>query len=255
MMIIAMLLFSNYGIAQDKLYLVFEFMRVDNTQATAYAETESFWEKIHEQRVKNGNIMGWDLWELGPGGEDQNFQYLTVTLFNDPVKMFEGGGFAEALKAAYPDMPEAELTKKFNETSQSRDLAVRLFLEEIATTSPEFEMPIGTIAQIDFMKAALENYSKYEKAEIDVFKPLHQKAVDDGQKQSWGLLRFMSPIGSATYASHLTVSMFSDYKQALNQYINFNDGTTPAQTKAMQEGMAARDMKYVHMARLIRKVR
>ena len=60
---------------------------------------------------------------------------------------------------------------------------------------------------------------------------------------------------SDTYASHMTVSMFKDIKQMLNQNIDFNEGNTPAQTKAMNDGIALRDMKYVYTARLIRKVR
>ncbi len=75
--------------AQDKLYLVFEFMKVDNEQVAVYMETESFWEKIHEQRVKNGDIIGWDLWSLKPGGEDQGFQYMTVNLYKDAVSMID----------------------------------------------------------------------------------------------------------------------------------------------------------------------
>lgn len=72
---------------------------------------------------------------------------------------------------------------------------------------------------------------------------------------NWGLLRFISPIGSDTYASHMTVSMFKDHAQWLNQNINYSEGATPELTKLMQEGIAARDMKYVYLAQLIRKVR
>ena len=82
--------------AQDKLYLVFEFMKVDNKQEAAYADTEEFWAKIHEQRVINGDIIGWDLWSLQPGGEDQHFQYMTVNLYDDPVKMMSGAGDFDA---------------------------------------------------------------------------------------------------------------------------------------------------------------
>ncbi len=253
--LIALMFFGNLVVAQEKLYLIFEFMKVDNEQENDYNEIEIFWEKIHEQRIKNGDIVGWDLWALRPGGEDQGFQYLTVTLFNDPVKMMEGGGFAEALKAAYPDMSEEELTKKFNKTSKTRDLAVRIFAQEISTTSGEFDMPVGSIAQMDMMKVAMGSYGVYEKAENEAFKPLHQKAVDAGGKESWGLVRFMSPIGSDTYASHMTVSMFKDYSQMLSQNINYSEGATPAQTIAMQDGMAARDMKYVYIAQLIKKAR
>lgn len=256
-----LMLFGAIINAQEKLYLVFEFMKVDNEQETAYADTEEFWEKIQEQRVKGGDILGWDLWALQPGGEMQDFQYLTVSLYNDPVKMMDGSSWSHLLdraKAAYPNMSETDLMAKLNGSAETRDLAVRIYAEEIATTtgfSAASEMVLGTVAQVDMMKVDLMNYATYEKAEKEVFQPLHQKAVDAGEKASWGLIRFLNPIGSDTYASHMTVSMFKDYGQALNQNINYSEGSTPALTKLMQEGIAARDMKYAYMAQLIRMAR
>ena len=240
--------------AQEKLFLTFEFMKVDNEQENAYMETETLWQSLHEARVKSGDIVGWDLWALSPGGEEQGFQYLTVTLYNDPVKMLEGGGFQKAMTAAFPNITEKQ-QQIMDATAKTRDLAVRIHAEQISNTTGEFDMPIGSIAQMDMMKVAMGNSAIYEKAEDEVFKKLHQGAVDTDGKESWGLVRFMSPIGSDTYASHMTISMFKDISQMLNQNINWNQGATPAQTKLMQEGMAARDMKYVYRAKLIKKVR
>ena len=244
--------------AQEKLYLIFEFMQVDNEQEAAYAETEDFWEKIHEQRVKNGDIVGWDLWSLQPGGEDQGFQYMTVNLYNDPVKMMSGGdgsGFMASAKAAYPNMSDEELNKKISYSSKTRDLAVRLYLEQIDATDGDFDMPIGTVASIDLMKASFANYAKYEKAESEAFKPMHQKQVDDGSKGNWGLLRVISPVGSDTYTSHLTVNMYKDYQQ----YFMGGDGDGPdltdAQKKTINEMSDLRDLKYVYMGTLLKKVR
>lgn len=254
----ALLMVGNMSVAQEKLYLLFEFMQVDNEQEAEYSATEEFWEKIQAQRVKAADIAGWDLWALSPGGTQQGYQYLTVTVYNDPVKMMDGSSWVHIMdraKAAYPSMSEADLNKKLNHSSATRDLAVRIFSEEIATTNGEFDMPIGTVAQIDLMKVGLMDYDSYEKAEMEIFQPIHQKVVDSGGKANWGLIRFISPIGSDTYASHMTVSMFKDYKQALNQNINWDEGATPASTKAMQDAIALRDMKYVYMANLIRKVR
>ena len=255
LLFIAIILLSSNVIAQDKLYLSFEFMEVDNEQEDAYWETESFWEKIHVQRVKNGDIIGWDLWSLKPGGEDQGYQYLTVNLYDDPVKMFKGGDFNAALKAAYPDMSEEDLNKAFDKTSKSRDLAKRIFLEQIDTTKDEFDMPIGTVANIDLMKVDLGNYAKYEKAESEVFKPNHQKQVDAGRKGNWGLLRYMSPIGSDTYASHITVNMYKDYEQLFMPSTNDGPELSEAQQKAVENGIATRDMKWVYTASLVKKVR
>ena len=255
-MLIVIILLSSNTIAQDKLYLVFEFMKVDNEQGAAYMETEGFWEKIHEQRVKNGDIIGWDLWSLKPGGEDQGFQYMTVNLYKDPISMFEGAGdFNAALKAAYPKMSEDELIKTFNKTSKSRDLAVRVYLEQIDKTSGEFDMPLGTVASIDLMKVDLWNFGKYEKAETEIFKTMHQKQVDEGSKESWGLLRYMSPIGSETFASHITVNMYKDYKQVFSESAVDRPEPTEKQKKAIQDGLKLREMKYVYMATLIKKVR
>ena len=255
--LLALFLVGNILLAQDnEEYLIFEFMKVDNEQQSDYGEVEAFWEKIHAQRVKNGDIVGWDLWALGPGGEDQGFQYLTVTVHKDPVSMFKGpGNFAETVQAAYPDMTPEEMTKKMDKTAKSRDLAVRIYLQSVNQTEGEFDMPIGTVASIDLMKVNLGSYSAYEKAESEVFKPDHQRQVDADLKESWSLLRFMSPIGSDTYASHITVNMYRDYDQVFKSRADDGPEPTAEQMKAMQDGLATRDMKFVYMANLIRKVR
>lgn len=242
------------AMAQEKLYLTFEFMKVDNEQENAYMETETLWQSLHEARVKNGDVIGWDLWALSPGGEDQGFQYLTVTLHNDPVKMLEGGGFQKAMTTAFPNMTEKQ-QQIMDATAKTRDLAVRIHAEQISSTTGEFDMPIGSIAEMDMMKVDMGNYGVYEKAEDEVFKALHQKSVDEDGKESWGLVRFMLPMGSATKASHMTINMYKNTEQRLNENINWNQGATPAQTKLMQDGMAARDMRYVYVAKLIKKVR
>ena len=256
LMLIAIILLSSNVIAQDKLYLVFEFMEVDNEQQEAYIETESFWEKIHTQRVENGDITGWDLWSLQPGGENQGFQYLTVTLYNDPIKMLSGAGdFGAALKAAYPDMSEDKLNKIFNRTGKSRDLAVRIYLEQIDATDDKFDMPLGTIAVMNLMKVAGGNYGNYEKAESEVFKPMHQKQVDSGRRGNWGLLRYMLPRGSEVFATHIAVDMYKDYDQMFMEQETDAPKLTQSQIKAIQDGIASRDLKYVYNATLIKKVR
>ena len=247
---------TSLSLAQDNLFLSFEFMRVDNEQETAYAETEAFWSKIHQQRANNDEIIGWDLWALQPGGEDQHFQYMTVNLYSDPVKMMSGADWENIearAKAAYPDMSAADITAILNSSAKSRDLAVRIFMEQIDATTGDFDMPIGTVASIDLMKVDLDNYDAYEKAESEVFKPMHQQEVDAGTKGSWGLTRFISPIGSDTYASHITVNMFKDYQQYFAGSGPAGTELTEAQQKAAQEGVATRDMKYVYTAKLLRK--
>jgi len=249
------ILMSTITTAQDKLFLVFEMMEVDNSQESAYWDTEDFWEKIHQQRANNDEIIGWDLWQLLPGGEDQGYQYATVTLFSEKTAMFKGGNLMKNAKAAYPDLTEDKLNKKLNSAADSRDLAIRIFMEQIATTSGDFTMKVGTVAFFDFMKVELGKYDAYEKAEMEVFQPMHQNQVDAGQKGSWGLIRFVVPRGSDTYASHMTVNMFNDFDQAFAPNSGGGMNLTPDQQKAVEKGIATRDMKSVTLARLVKMVR
>jgi hypothetical protein len=255
LLIITIILIGGNVFAQDKLYLLFEFMKVDEEQEIVYDKTETFWEKLHEQRIKNGDIIGWDLWRLQPGGEDQGYQYLTVTLFTDPVKMFNGGDIQAALNAAYPDMSQDELNKNFDYTSKTRDLSVRLYLEQIDVTKDEFEMPLGTIAAINMMKTTTGNYSKYENMESTIFKPMHQKEVDNGSRENWGLMRIMLPRGSEVFASHITVDMYKDYNQFFMPPQSNTETVTAEQQKAISEALETRDLTWTYMATLIKKAR
>lgn len=256
LIITALLMLGNTAIAQDKLYLIFEFMKVDNEQEQAYWETEEFWEKIHEKRVENGDILGWDLWSLQPGGENQGFQYMTVSLYNDPVKMMSGdGGFETALEAAYPDLSEDDRYEKFNSTAKSRDLAVRIYLEQIAVTEGDFEMPIGTVAGMNLMKATDGDSERYENFETEIFQPMHQEEVDEGIRGNWSLMRYLLPVGSDVYASHITVDMYRDYEQLFSGWGEAGPDYSEDEMQKIQEGLTSRDLKYKYMATLIRKVR
>ena len=254
----ATLLLCQASIAQDKLYLQFEYMMVDEEQVNDYWETENYWEKIHQQSAINGDIQGWDLWSLQPGGEDQGFQYLTVTLFDNPVAMMNGVSWEMLLanaKKAYPEMSEDEITAKINNSSKTRDLAVRVYMERIANTTGDFELKVGNVASLDIMKAAEGQYDAYEKAEKETFQPSHQKMVDAGQKGSWGLLRILLPTGSEAYATHMTVNMYNDYEQFFKSWEYDLGPLSKSERRAIDQGLKSRDMKWVYMATLQKKVR
>lgn len=251
------LLFSGIGMAQESpnTYLIFEFMKVGNDKEASYQETEDFWEKIHQQRVAAGDIVGWDLWSLLPGGTDQGYQYLTVTVFNDPLKMMQAGnGIYDAAKKAYPSLSDEQFNERMNSSGASRDLAVRLFFTVVKQSDDDFQMKPGMVASFDLMKAAEGGNADYEKAEAETFLPEHQKQIDSGSKGHWELLRLLFPEGSDVYASHITVNMFDDMEQFLNQYDNMDEPDAATQQK-MQEGIKTRDMKWKYLGTLVKMVR
>ncbi|NNC69290.1 MAG: hypothetical protein HKN90_00545 [Flavobacteriaceae bacterium] len=255
LMILAMILFFSNTFAQKKSFAVIEFMKVDASQDAEYLETENFWEKIHKQRIKDGHLKSWELWTLKPGGEDQGYQYLTISTYDNRVKMFaDWGDIGAVAQKVHPKLSKEEVLKKLANTENTRDLAVRYYLELLDKTDDKYDYPIGTVATITMMKVNSNNFSAYEKAESEFFKPMHQAEIENDQRSSWKLYRFVSPTGSDTYASHITMNVYKDYAQVFS--VEDEDvSLSEDQQKSFDAGISLREMKYVHMATLLKKVK
>ena len=236
-------------------YVMFEFMKVEDEHLIDYMALEDFWSKIHQEGIKEGAYTGWDLWSLQPGGQEQGYQFLVVTVYDDMKKMMQGSTMEEIFargKKAYPDMTEEQIMERTMAGADSRTRGVILYCSVIDGTEGEFDMPLGTFATIGMMKA--KDNDAYVKAESEVFKPIHQKSVSEGLKGSWSLARIISPTGTDTYASHFTVNMYKD----LDQYTSESSadfGDFVADWEKVNKGVETRDMRWVYMATLERKLR
>lgn len=239
-----------------QLYLLFEFMQVNDEQESDYWQVEEFWSGVHKQRVADKSIIGWDMWSLTPNGNKQGSQYMTVTLFASLKDMFNAAASWDVgnyVKKAYPDMKEKDLNAMFDKTAKSRDIAHQVYLKQVDKTQDSFEMKIGTIATIDIMKQVDEGY---EKAESEIFKSWHQEMVTKGKKGSWEVLRAILPAGSEAYGTHLTVSMYKDVAQLAAYMENADGGEMDLMTKlAVAEGIKSRDWKELKIATLQKMVR
>ncbi|MEX2513836.1 MAG: hypothetical protein WD398_13105 [Cyclobacteriaceae bacterium] len=249
---------SQFLYAQEKNYLVFEFIRVEPNSVLDYLEYKEFLTKVHEVSIKEGDIIGWDLWSLQSGSEGEPFQYVTVTYYDDPVKMMDSNDIehlVQKAEKAYPDMSSNEILNKINESMDQQDLAVRNYMVEVARTNDNYEYNPGTLASFDLMKAVEGRFQDYEKAEQEVFLPIHEKKIQAGLMESWRFLRTALPTGSEAKSTHLTMNVYSNYLQFFNS-MEFEDiDATESDQLAVEAGLSSRDQKWVYLATLETAVR
>lgn len=242
--------------SSSKLYLLFEFMQVNDEHGSDYLSVEQFWSGIHKQRVADKSILGWDLWSLSPSGSAQGSQYLTVTTFSNLKDMLQasvGNWDLMALaKKAYPNMSEKELNAMLDKTVKSRDILHQVFFRQIDKTKDDFKMKVGTVVTLDIMKQLDDSYEKFES---EIFKPWHQDMVNSGKKGTWGLLQAILPAGSEAYGTHIAYSMYTD----IAQLATFMEGTAGdmnfSTQSAVKEGLKTRDWKEMKIASLQMMVR
>ncbi|WP_439484147.1 hypothetical protein [Cyclobacterium plantarum] len=250
--------FNLYG--QEQQYVVLEFIKVEPDRVLDYLEYKDFLANVHKVSKEEGHINGWDLWSLQSGSdlEGENFQYVTVTYYSDPVKMMNGNDMeqlvADAIKA-FPNMSAAEARQKIRDALDMRDLAVRNYMVQVASTADNFEFQPGILASFDLMKAVEGKFQDYERAEQEVFLPHHQRKINADLMESWRFLRTALPTGSEAKSTHMTMNVYSDYLQFFNS-MEFEDmEITEEQQQEVEAGLNSRDQKWVYLATLETVVR
>ena len=186
---------------------------------------------------------------------EQGYQYLTVTVFDDAVKALDGGDVWAAARKAYPTLTDEELSKKLSHGAKSRMLCKRMFLAIINSTKDEFKIDVGTVAKLNFMEVMEGKYHDYERAEDELFKPMHQKRVDEGKLSHWGVAKVLLPAGEKVKTTHLTYDMFKDYKHFVDSH-NDGDAEKPdeATIKKMKDALQTRSLNWMYIGQLVKSV-
>ncbi|MFC3880968.1 hypothetical protein ACFOSV_12300 [Algoriphagus namhaensis] len=257
-LILSVFLWASTLQAQEAQYMVFEFINVKNDQLFDYIEYKDLMEKVYRQALNDGRITGWDFWSLQSGGHDSEFQHIMVTYYDDPVNMMNGmeeDKLIEYTRIAYPHLTEVQIASMFQDALNMRDMPMRLYMKEIVCTNDDFVMKPGVLASFDLMKAVEGRFDDYEKAEMNVFRPIHQNRIEQGLMGHWSFLRTALPLGSEAKSTHLTMNMYKDYMQFFNGQAYEDMNQDEAQRNAVNEGLNSRDQKWVYLATLENVVR
>lgn len=241
----------NCTLAQQSRFLVFEFIKVESEQTYDFIEFSNFMEKVYKVAVNDKKISGWDLWSIQSGADLEEFQYISITYYNDPVSMMTGISEENLIKyamIAYPHLTGKQVKDIYSKSLQVRDLAQRSYMEEIASTKDSFRIKKGVLASFDLMKAVEGRFSDYELAEREVFLPIHQKRIERGLMGGWSLLRTALPFGSEAKSTHLTLNKYQDYIQFFNAQEFEEIESNTEQNLAIEKGLKSRDQKWVYLA-------
>jgi len=84
-------------------------------------------------------------------------------------------------------------------------------------TAPPLKSP--KYLEIDYMKVEPEKNNDYLHLERDVWKPLHQERIKNGQVRSWALYGMRFPFGTEEKYDYVTVAAYDRFAQLENPYV------------------------------------
>ncbi|HKJ42684.1 MAG TPA: hypothetical protein VKA27_11360 [Sunxiuqinia sp.] len=190
-------------------FAVVDFMKVNQGDEDKYVQVEeNYWKPIHQERIKDGEIVAWELYKVRYTGTDDEYNFVTVTLFDDPAKL------EHPLQVDWEKIkPEADLDKMFAETMASRQLVKKiLFMQLDGVDAGENGQPVKYL-QVNFMKVKPGGESAYVANEQKVWKPVHQEFVKNGTRAGWSIWQTLYPNGAGEPYQYVTVDDYNSFAQ------------------------------------------
>ncbi|MEX1241022.1 MAG: hypothetical protein WEB30_14965 [Cyclobacteriaceae bacterium] len=171
-------------------------------------EARDIWKPAHRLRQQNGKITNWALYLVHFTGVNDEYNYASVSYYNAWEKTEGNDNWAELMKGLDPRRVDVILAK-------TRSINVRhaLYSRVDGTTTPPNAIP-AKYFEVDYMKAK-GAAADYEKVEQDIWKPIHQTLVNDGNRASWTLWRLEMPGGTGNAYDYATANAAVTYKQLL----------------------------------------
>ncbi|MEL7221703.1 MAG: hypothetical protein AAGJ93_10315, partial [Bacteroidota bacterium] len=64
----------------NRIFAIVDYMKVAPGMHAEYLACESAWKTLHQERVKAGDILNWEVEEVVYSGLNEEYNYLTVTI-------------------------------------------------------------------------------------------------------------------------------------------------------------------------------
>ena len=194
--------------APSPLYVVLDYMKVPAGEGDAYVQMEQeIWKPIHEERIRRGLITNWAVYGVWFAPPDVDYSYVTVNVVDDFGK----------LDAPYPEdlyatvHPRRDFDAMMKRTEAAREIVHTEVWQILDTAAPEGrEAPDAPYVVVNYMQVPSGGGSDYVAAEREIWKPLHQARIDNGQMHGWNLYSLMLPSGSVMNYSYGTADFYDE---------------------------------------------
>lgn len=171
---------------------------------------KTIYRPMHENSVKKGEKVAWLLYQIiYPYGEDTRYNYASVSIYNNAANAIGGGrlNMHQLFKEVHP-------FKDINEkTENCRDVISGQVFELIDEALPGPSYPPSEYLSINHMVVSPRKETAYIDMETEVFKPVHEQRIKEGNGKDWMLFRLMYPYGAEFGYSYLTVDAHGSLEQ------------------------------------------
>lgn len=204
--------YQNKANAQNApaIFAIVDFMKVKPENEAKYLEVEkNTWKPLHQERLNQGRIIGWILYRVLYTGTNDPYNYVTMTLFDNPAHLEDPWAGIDPAKV----LPGKDIDKLSDETLKSRDLVKSNLIVRLDEIVPEGGPGQIKYIEVDYMKVKPGNEAVYVDVEENTWKPVHQEFMKAGSRVGWSLWNEIYPAGAAMDFQYVTANYFKDFSK------------------------------------------
>jgi len=197
------------GLAQQNsnLIIVVDLMKVKPGDEAKYVDLEQkIWKPIHQERISQGILVGWILYEVMYTGTDDSYNYATVNVYADPA----------ILEAPYAGIdfnkihPGLDINEEIEETLSARKTVKSQLMSRVNFAYPgggESPGPHKYIV-VNYMKS--KPGGNFVEVENSLAKPTAAELIKNGDWAGWSVWSNVFPRGDGMESDFVTVDYYLD---------------------------------------------
>jgi len=202
------LTFSLPAQSSEQPWYIVDYMKTKPGMASKYLECEKAWKTIHAERVKQGIIAGWELFQVRfPAGSNAEYDFATVTTLKGgwpAIGKLDASWNTDYTKVVPKDkMPLVENTGSYRDLVKTEVHAL-----QDAAFAPE-NKPFKYI-MVNYFDVPDGRWDEYAAMETKLVKPVHQLDIDAGKRVGWLLDAIAIPTAHDTYDA-VTVDLYENW--------------------------------------------
>jgi hypothetical protein len=208
------LLATQFAHTQDQDVPITVLVYMDADDAAEYVSMEQdIWKPIHAQRVRDGKLLSWQLYQvISPSRDGHDYNFLIVETYPNWASMENPYGNMEKLFQEVHG--GADLEAMWERTENAREMeGQEWWVRQDWVAKDGSSVADVKYLVVDWMDVTPGHWADYEAMEKEYYKPVHQSRVANGNILSWGLwgkMGYSEVEGSIDAATSAAYASFQD---------------------------------------------
>ena len=193
------------GAEDPVVYLQFDYYVLQAGVAPEFvAMKEKFWKPVHEERIRDGAIIGWSLYDALIKGPTADYDFVAITMTEDYGALY-GATDRDLIARVHPQRGTDPLIETMHEGY--RVVHSEIWRMNGAALPEGADSPAGKYITKNYMDSRGAS-GEHESMELDFWKPIHYVRIDQNILNSWVMYTKVKPGGSSIRYNYSTIDYY-----------------------------------------------